>query len=230
MAKSVSQPQSHNENSGSVPVNASIPQPGVVSFDSTAANAIRTAKADIEVDADIISSEGKELAEEVNKFEDWCDATDVEIEEHVQKIEDWKKRFAKIKERGWSIKRNVKRFDLDETQLTASTAMIVTLGSELDMAIDNIMFEDEQRGIFTLSKSKSADVVLPTFSGKAEEDFSKFQREMVDGFRSNRVKREDQVKKLREKLSGHPLSLVPDTMRNIDSAWENLTKIYGDAG
>ena len=52
----------------------------------------------------------------------------------------------------------------------------------------------------------------------------------MDGFRSNRVKREDQVKKLREKLSGHPLSLVPDTMRNIDSAWENLTKIYGDAG
>ena len=86
MAKTVSQPQSHNENSGSVPVNASIPQPGVVSFDSTAVNATRTAKADIEVDADIISSEGKELAEEVNKFEDLCDATDVEIEEHVQKI------------------------------------------------------------------------------------------------------------------------------------------------
>ena len=99
-------------------------------------------------------------------------------------IDDWKKKFAEIKERGWSIKKNVKRFELDETELTASMALIVTLGSELNMGIDNIMFEDEHKGIFTFSKSKSADVSLPTFSGKAEEDFTKFQREMMDGFRS----------------------------------------------
>ena len=67
MAKTVSQPQSHNENSGSVPVNASIPQPGTVSFDSAAANAIKAAKADIEVDADIISNKSKNLAEDINK-------------------------------------------------------------------------------------------------------------------------------------------------------------------
>ena len=70
------------------------------------------------------------------------------------------------------MKRNVKKYDLDENQLTLSTALVVTLESELNLAIDGIMFEDEIRGIFTLSKSKSADVVLPTFSGKPEEDFS----------------------------------------------------------
>ena len=91
------------------------------------------------------------------------------------------------------------------------------------------MFEDETRRIFTLSKSKSANLVLPTFSGKSEEDFSKFQREMLKGFKSNKVKREDQVKKLRENLKGHPLSLVPDTMESIDKAWESLSKVYGDA-
>ena len=127
------------------------------------------------------------------------------------------------------MKRNVKKYDLGETQLTASMALIVTLESELNMAIDAIMFEDETRGIFTLSKSKSADLVLPTFSGKLEEDFSKFQREMLKGFKANKVKKEDQVKKLRENLKGHPLSLVPDTMENVDRAWESLNKVYGDA-
>ena len=127
------------------------------------------------------------------------------------------------------MKRNVKKCDLDETQLTASMALIVTLESELNMAIDAIMFEDETRGIFTLSKSKSADLVLPTFSGKLEEDFSKFQREMLKGFKANKVKKEDQVKKLRENLKGHPLSLVPDTVDNVDRAWESLNKVYGDA-
>ena len=127
------------------------------------------------------------------------------------------------------MKRNVKKFDLDETQLTISTALVVTLESELNLAIDGIMFEDETRGIFTLSKSKSADVVLPTFSGKPEEDFSKFEREMLKGFKANKIKKEDQVKKLRENLKGHPLSLVPDTLESIDKAWEYLRKIYGDA-
>ena len=187
--------------------NASVPQPGSSSFVSNNTDAIKAARADIEVDADIISNEGKDLAEDVNKIDDWSEATDDKVEEYVQKIESWRKRFAKIKERSWSMKRNVKKYDLGETQLTASMALIVTLESELNMAIDAIMFEDETRGIFTLSKSKSADLVLPTFSGKLEEDFSKFQREMLKGFKANKVKKEDQVKKLRENLKGHPLSL-----------------------
>ena len=225
MAKAGNQSQSLDSTR---PANASIPQPGTTTFDSNS-SAIKAAKADIEVDADIISNEGKDLAEEVNFIDDWSEATDDQVEEYVQKIDKWKERLSKIKERGWAIKRNVKKHDLDETQLTASMALIVTLESEMSMAIDGIMFEDGTRGIVTLSKSKSANVVLPTFSGKPEEDFSKFQREMLKGFKANRIKREDQVKKLRENLKGHPLSLVPDTMDNIDNAWENLSDIYGDA-
>ena len=52
---------------------------------------------------------------------------------------------------------------------------------------------------------------------------------MLKGFKANKVKKEDQVKKLRENLKGHPLSLVPDTMENVDRVWESLNKVYGDA-
>ena len=175
-----SQPLSDNSRKA----NVSVPQPSSLSFDSNNASAIKAAKADIEVDADIISNESKNLAEDINKVEDWSEATDDKVEEYVQKVDKWRERFAKIKERCWAMKRNVKKFDLDETQLTISTALVVTLESELNLAIDGIMFEDETRGIFTLSRSKSADVVLPTFSGKPEEVFSKFEGEMLKGFKA----------------------------------------------
>ena len=118
-----SQPLSDNSRQA----NVSVPQPSSLSFDSNNANAIKAAKADIEVDADIISNESKNLAEDINKVEDWSEATDDKVEEYVQKVDKWRERFAKIKERCWAMKRNVKKFDLDETQLTISTALVVTL-------------------------------------------------------------------------------------------------------
>ena len=146
IAKAGNQSQSHDNTRSA---NASVPQPGTVSssFDTNNTNAIKAAKADNEVDADIISTESKDLAEDINKVEDWGEASDDKVEEYVQKIEKWRERFAKIKERVWAMKRNVKKYDLDENQLTLSTALVVTLESELNLAIDGIMFEDETRGI-----------------------------------------------------------------------------------
>ena len=79
--------------------------------------------------------------------------------------------------------------------LKISTALINTLESEMCMAIDNIKFENDERCLFLNSKSKAADVKLPTFDGNQSDDFMKFHKEMLKGFKSNKFKKDDQIKK-----------------------------------
>ena len=197
--------------------------------DTTNGNRARSAEADVTVDGEIIATEAKKLSKEVNKFPDWGDATNEEIEVAMNSTEEWKKRFNRIQEKIFSIKRNVLKFNLPDMQLRISTALINTLESEMGMAIDNIRFEDEERCLYSNSKSKAADVKLPTFDGNQFDDFMKFHKEMLKGFKSNKIKKDDQIRKLRECLSGTPKTLIPKGMESVEDAWLILRNMYGDA-
>ena len=93
------------------------------------------------------------------------------------------------------------------------------------------MYEDRPDGrcLFTNDQTKSANVKHPKFSGDPAEDFSKFRFDMEKALRQNRVTRADQVAKLRDSLSGHAKSLVPNTMLDINTAWEVLHTAFGDS-
>ena len=83
--------------------------------------------------------------------------------------------------------------------------------------------------MFSTSKSKTANVKFPTFGGGQEEDFFKFEKEVRKGFLTNRIKRDDQVGKLRECLRNHPKTMIPASMEDIEEAWNVLKTVYGDA-
>ena len=68
---------------------------------------------------------------------------------------------------------------------------------------------------------------LPKFNGKPDQDFSKFKIDMIKGFKSNKVSKEDQAKKLRENLIDQSKTLIPVGMESIDDAWKILTDKYG---
>ena len=74
----------------------------------------------------------------------------------------------------------------------------------------------------------ASDVELPKFGGKPHENFVKFKAEMLRGFKSNKVRREDQVNKLRENLFGQPRTMVPPSMGSISDAWKILDDMYGE--
>ena len=57
----------------------------------------------------------------------------------------------------------------------------------------------------------------------------KFQKEMLKGFKSNKIKKDDQIKKLRECLSGIPKTLIPIGMESVQDAWLILKDMYGDS-
>ena len=89
--------------------------------------------------------------------------------------------------------------------------------------------EDEERGLYTLEKSKTTTINLPTFSGKDYEDFSKFKLDMEDGFKTNRISKKEQIHKLRECVKGQARKLIPDSnVTDVGTAWEILQESYGN--
>ena len=165
----------------------------------------------------------------MKEYDDWGDATNEEIEEAMRNIEEGKKRLSKIQERIYLMKKIVKAFDLSSVKLTSSVSMMETLKEEMNIAIRDIKEQDEVRGLYSLSKSKASDVKLPRFGGKPHENFAKFKTEMMKGFKSNKVRKEDQVKKLREKLFDQPKTMIPFSMESIKDAWKILDDMYGDS-
>ena len=102
------------------------------------------------------------------------------------------------------------------------------LEQELNVAIDQIKEEDSNWCLYSLAKSKTTTVKLPVFSGAQDEDFSKFKKEVEKGMKINRVKKYDQVSKLRDCLRLDAKGLIPSTMDDIEEAWKILVKRYGD--
>ena len=82
--------------------------------------------------------------------------------------------------------------------------------------------------MYSLSKPSGEDLKYPTFSGELGQDLVKFKEKMVYRFKRNQVCKIDQLEKLRETLKGKALRLVPDSMKDIDSAWSALNNAFGD--
>ena len=204
---------------------SSTPAPEILSSSTQA----KTAEVKSAIEAERIADEGKKLDGEIKGYDDWGDASNEEIEEAMRKIEDWNRRLSKIQDRIYSMKESVQLYNLSNVELAKSVSMMENLKEEMNIAIRNIKEEDEARGLYSLSKSKASDVKLPRFGGKPHENFAKFKAEMLKGFKSNKVRKDDQVKKLRENLFDQPKTMVPFSMESISDAWKILDDMYGDA-
>ena len=66
------------------------------------------------------------------------------------------------------------------------------------------------------------------FKGQDNECYQDFKIEIEKAFTKNKVTRSDKVKKLRECLRGYPKKLVPESIKDIDVAYEALNQAYGD--
>ena len=204
-----------------------VPQPTPAHTGGIKSYKAQEALADITVDYEIIVEEGDKLKEEYDHS--WDSASDNDIELAMNKIVDWRRKFERLQDKRWNIHRKTISYHLDDQKKHSVTHYMNILGSELDMAMDRIKFEDQTRCLFSTIKSKNASVKLPTFGGEAEDDFSKFEKEMKKGLVTNRVKRADQVAQLREHLKARPKGMIPSNMEDIDEAWRILREIYGDA-
>ena len=102
------------------------------------AQAERAARVNIDIDADIIEKESQVLSKEIRKFHDSDEATDEEIEAAMGKIDEWNKRFERIKDKAYAIQRNSQCFDLNNTKVSTTQAIVENLEQELNVAINQV--------------------------------------------------------------------------------------------
>ena len=93
--------------------------------------------------------------------------------------------------------KNTYNIEEDEVRCEFVEREIAEIEKVFDGVKEKLEAEDEERGLYSMEKAKSTKVNLPTFSGKDYEDFSKFQADMEDGFKTNRVSKKEQIHKLR---------------------------------
>ena len=190
----------------------------------------RRTVAEVEVDAERISADIEALRKEVMLVDDWSDATDHQVEVNVEKTADWKKRMRQLWEVVYKMKTAVRSHDLDDGNLQNAERAVKVMEAEVENAIENLLHEDEARCLYSQSKRKTANRKYPKFSGADEkqEDFQKFEKDVREVFKSNRIARDDQVKKLREECLESPAkNLIPETVKTLDRALEILRGRYG---
>ena len=71
-------------------------------------------------------------------------------------------------------------------------------------------------------------IKYPIFSGLPSEDYLRFRETMEQRFRENKVKKKEQVAKLRECLKGAALGRVPDGVKDISEAFSRLNEAFGN--
>ena len=199
---------------------------------SLAAHKRNQARVNAEVDLEKVRSDAKDLSEEVRRVKDWTKASNKDVEEAMHERKDWKKRFRSIQENLWNAKKVIHGNNLDTSELQLQEAAVTTLEAELEMAVNDIELEDNNRGLYSVSKSKTANVKYPTFSGNKDEDYLRFEKEVREAFVSNRVKTADQAKTLRDDcLKGEAKSYIPKDLEDIEGAFKILKTDagYGDS-
>ena len=110
------------------------------------------AEAEIKVEDDIITKEGKKLEEEVEKVENWEEATNEEIEEAMSMTEGWKKRLSKLENRISTVKLNVLTYKLSDVRQKALEAFVSVIEKKMEDAIKDIKKQDGKRGLYSMSK------------------------------------------------------------------------------
>ena len=200
-----------------------------------AANKIdKAAEIGFEIDSQKLNDEIQTLSAELEKVDDWGEVSSQVIEISMRNISNWKKQFQVIKDLFYSMMRNAKTHEIDDPEdpndkLKASKDALDTLQEKLERVIEDVEYEDNVRCLYSLVKSKPANVKYPSFSGRFDEDFYKFQQEITDAFEANQIRKEDRCQLLRGCLRPGPKAFIHQDLNDIDEAWSVLKQLYGDA-
>ena len=164
---------------------------------------------------------------------EWKAADDDTVRKAMRSKESWLKKIDLLGDEFMKYEVLIKTWDSGQT--TDDKSEFSQLKNQYDVtkravekAVEEVEVEDISRNLYTLELDVGTKLEYPKFSGKFSECFLKFKDKMLRAFKSNRVAKVDQVDKLRECLGGFALSLVPDSMKDIDAAFQALSDQWDD--
>ena len=136
--------------------------------------------AEVEVDTEKLMVDVKTLTEDIRGEDDRTVADGHAVRVAVAEISNWKKKFEGIQTLLFSNWKTIKVNGHENSRLVDTESAVNNLQSEMEMTVSDIgiEYEDKERHLFTLSKSESPPVKMPTFSGAEEESFQDFEKEL----------------------------------------------------
>ena len=157
----------------------------------------------------------------------WNKQSNSEVCKTIRKMADWDKSLVRISKTFREYEKLSKQFNEDATDREAVLDDYIDVRNNVKEVGIAVQFEDDDRNLQTLQPSKSEKVKYPSFSGEPGEDLVKFKLKMAECFQKNQVPKSDQLDKLRENLTGAALKRVPDTVKELSVAWQNLNEAFG---
>ena len=164
---------------------------------------------------------------------DWKDAEDSKIQEAMGNIASWKGRKLKIGEYFQDFEGMVTTWEPSQLLTLGSDFKILQLevkdfDTDFSNAIDSIKKQDVDRNLGSLEKAPTSLMDYPPFAGLDSQCYLKWEEKMIHALLVNRVPAVDQVAKIRKVLSGHPLNMVPESVKTAKAAFSTLRSRYGD--
>ena len=165
---------------------------------------------------------------EVDSISDhWGEQSNSEVCKAMRRIGDWEKSLVRISTAFRDYERLSKLYNEEAEERESVLNDFISIRNTVKEVIIAVQFEDEDRNLQTLQSSKPENVKYPTFSGDPGEDLLKFKTRISECFIKNRVPKSNQLDTLRENLKGAALKRVPDTLKDLTVAWQNLHEAFG---
>ena len=160
--------------------------------------------------------------------EDWVEAEDTVVAEAVRNLAKWHDQWIRVERAHRKCENVALQHNFSEEKKEAIKAAFEDMKYKYETAKDTLKKEDADRGLFTLEPARTDIMKYPTFAGAPNEDYMKFKETMEQRFRENKVRKKEQVAKLRECLKGTALGRVPDGIREIEEAFKRLSEAFGN--
>ena len=142
--------------------------------------------------------------------ENWEEVDDETVGHAMRNLSKWQDQM-NIVERSYRRYENMAlKHSFSQERKESMAATYQDRKERFESTRDAVQQEDSDRGLYTLEPAKTDIIKYPTFSGLPSEDYLKFRETMEQRFRENKVKKKEQVAKLREYLKDSALGRVPD--------------------
>ena len=161
--------------------------------------------------------------------ENWSEVEDEVISQGMRNLAKWQDQWNQIERQYRKYENTAVRNNFSEIDKEAVKTTYDEKREQFETTRDALIKEDSAvRGLYTLEPTRSDIIKYPTFSGAASEDYLKFREIMELRFRENKVKKKEQVAKLRECLKGAALGRVPEGVKDIEEAFRRLNEAFGN--
>ena len=160
--------------------------------------------------------------------EDWLEVDDETVSNAMRNLSRWQNQMNVVERAYRQFENMALKYSFPASQKDSILVTYQDMKEKFENAKESVQKEDSDRGLFTLEPTRTDIIKYPSFSGLPSEDYLKFKETMEVRFRENKVKKKEQVSKLRECIKGAALARVPDGVKDIQEAFNRLNEAFGN--